>query len=487
MIIRIMDIVISFIGLLGLIIMFPFVALLIKLDSRGPVFYLCDRVGLNGQVFKMYKFRTMHETIDSPGPSVSPWGDPRVSAVGRVLRRLKLNEFPQFLNVFKGEMTLVGPRPEAPDLAAAYPEAAKIIFTVKPGLAGPNQIFGRNEEELYPPGADPVKFYIEHILPKKIPLDLEYIKDRSSLKNFKYLYLAVKVTLTGAISRQHLWENRSQIYLMLADLTACILSFSLAHLLRYEYIVDRSGLHFHAFAKLLPWAVLVRLPIFTYFGFYHTLIRHLSIYDFKRIFKGVALSSIILITVSFISGLTMGKPPTGAYSRSVFLIDWFCLTIMLVSMRALLKKLYLSYNRNEVIQGQKHAIIWGAGDAGELCLFYQKKCQNNAYNIVGFLDDDPRKRGKHLNGLKVLGDRHHLKILAKLYKIQEVLVAMPSATPAELLSVIETCRQLGLKPHLFQSYVMDCNNLSQSFTQRDIFGENPAASSLTPSLNFFHR
>jgi len=93
----------------------------------------------------------------------------------KISARLKLNEFPQFINVLKGDMTLIGPRPEAPDLAAAYPEAAKIIFSVRPGLAGPNQILGRNEEEFYPPDVDPVTFYIEHILPQKLPLDLAYI------------------------------------------------------------------------------------------------------------------------------------------------------------------------------------------------------------------------------------------------------------------------------------------------------------------------
>ena len=172
MIMRMIDLLFSLIGLLGLIIMLPFVELLIKLDSKGPVFYLGDRVGLNGKIFKMYKFRTMYETPDIQGPSVSPEGDPRVTTVGQILRRLKLNEFPQFLNVLKGEMTLVGPRPETPDLAAAYPPAARKIFSVKPGLIGPNQILGRNEEELYPPGVDPQKFYIEQILPQKLPLDL---------------------------------------------------------------------------------------------------------------------------------------------------------------------------------------------------------------------------------------------------------------------------------------------------------------------------
>jgi lipopolysaccharide/colanic/teichoic acid biosynthesis glycosyltransferase len=153
MLTRLIDLCLSLIGLLVLGVCYPLIALALKLDSRGPVFYQCRRVGLHGKIFSMYKFRTMYETPMALGPSVSPLGDPRVTPVGRVLRRLKLNELPQFINLFKGEMTLIGPRPESPDLAAAaYPAEAKKIFTVKPGLIGPNQILGRNEEESYPPG-----------------------------------------------------------------------------------------------------------------------------------------------------------------------------------------------------------------------------------------------------------------------------------------------------------------------------------------------
>ena len=148
---RIIDIFLSIVGIILFLPFLPILAFFIKVDSRGPVFYTCKRVGRGGKIFNMYKLRTMYETPMQLGPSLSPQGDPRVTPVGRMLRRLKLNEFPQLFNVLKGDMTLVGPRPEAPDLAAAYPEAAKVIFTVKPGLAGPNQILGRNEEELYPP------------------------------------------------------------------------------------------------------------------------------------------------------------------------------------------------------------------------------------------------------------------------------------------------------------------------------------------------
>ncbi len=442
MIMRLIDILISLLGLLGLIIMLPFVALLIKLDSRGPLFYLGDRVGLSGKIFRMYKFRTMRETPGFQGPSVSSQGDPRVTAVGRVLRRLKLNEFPQFLNVLKGEMTLVGPRPETPDLAAAYPPEARRIFSVKPGLVGPNQILGRNEEELYPPGVDSQKFYIDQILPQKLPLDLQFIDDQSLGRNFKYLLLGAWVTITGAIGRRHLLENLSQILMLLTDAALCLVWFTLAHFLRFDGIKDPVATA--AFYRLLPWAALVRLPIFIYFGFYNVLIRHLALYDIKRVSKGVALASIGLVTVAFLAGMVVG------YARGVFLIDWFCLTTLLIGYRALVMKLYLHYKVKTSAHGEKtKVLIWGAGDCGELCLRFLQKERQPSYEVVGFIDDNPRKRGRRLGGVKVLGDRHHLDIVSQLYKVQQVFIAISIAPLHDLKKILKTCRDSGLRPQLF--------------------------------------
>src|SRR5208337_2293819 len=360
MIMRMIDILFSLLGLLGLIIMLPFVALLIKLDSRGPVFYICDRVGLNGKIFRMYKFRTMHEIPDFQGPSVSSQGDPRVTTVGRVLRRLKLNEFPQFINVFKGEMTLVGPRPEAPDLAAAYPAEAQKIFSVKPGLIGPNQIAERNEEELYSPGVDPVRFYVDHILPRKLPLDLEYIADPSLCKNLKYLLLGAYVTVAGAVSRRHLWDNWSQLALLAGDAVLCLVSFLLAHFLRFGGGTESYNLTCY---KIIPLAVLVRLPVFIFFGFYHTLIRYLSFDDIKDVVKGASVSSVAFTAVAFLAGLP------GGYSRGIFLIDWSCLTTLLVAYRVGLKKIHLRFKAQHPphSEDKKKVCIWGAGDFGDLC------------------------------------------------------------------------------------------------------------------------
>lgn len=440
---RIFDILISLIGLLILFLLLPFIGLLIKLDSRGPIFYRCDRVGKDEKIFKMYKFRTMYVTPVELGHSVCPYGDPRVTSVGRLLRRTKLNELPQVINIMKGDMTLVGPRPEAPDLAALYPEAAKPIFSVKPGLVGPNQIMGRNEEELYPAGADPVMYYINHILPDKLILDLEFINDKSVIKNLKYIFLGIKVTISGAITRQHLIDNRSQLLMLLTDIFMCLFSFLLAHYLRFEIFTEPFSKHF--LYSLFALVIIVRIPIFIYFGFYHSLIRFISFYDIKMVIKGVALSSVFLICISFLFGLSIS-----GYSRAVFIIDWFCLTSFLVGYRALLKKLYLMFQDKHFVGQKKRVLIWGAGDAGELCLRFLQKDKQTDYDVIGFIDDAPLKRNRRLNGIKVLGNRHHLGILSRLYKIQEIFFAIHNLSQEEMLKLIDICRNLSIEPKIFQ-------------------------------------
>ena len=173
----------------------------------------------------------MMEVPFKVGESVCAEFDPRVTAFGRFLRRTKMNELPQFVNLLKGDMTLVGPRPEAPDLAILYPEEAKKLFTVKPGLIGPATIRGRNEEECYPPGVDTKKFYIESILPDKLKLDLDYIDNPSFFKDFYFLFWGIKETISGTINEKHINDNRSQIYLMIIDLALMTFSFALAYLL----------------------------------------------------------------------------------------------------------------------------------------------------------------------------------------------------------------------------------------------------------------
>lgn len=155
------------------------VALWIKREDPGPAFYVGKRVGKDGQVFGMYKFRTMVMNADKMGPSSTADDDPRITRVGRLLRRTKLDELPQLINVFKGEMSLVGPRPQVQWAVELYTPEQKRVLTVPPGITDYASVRFPNEGEILKGSTDPDRDYMEKIHPEKMRLSLEYIEKRS--------------------------------------------------------------------------------------------------------------------------------------------------------------------------------------------------------------------------------------------------------------------------------------------------------------------
>ena len=176
---RILDFFTAAIGLVFLLPGFLFVALLSKLTSPGPIFYRQERVGRAGRTFKIVKFRTMQIDADKHGPSITASSDSRITSLGRIMRTLKIDEIPQLWNVLKGEMSLVGPRPEIPLYVKSYTEEQKRVLTILPGITDPSSIAYRNEEELLAQQANPERYYQEVILPHKLSLNMEYIQNRS--------------------------------------------------------------------------------------------------------------------------------------------------------------------------------------------------------------------------------------------------------------------------------------------------------------------
>jgi lipopolysaccharide/colanic/teichoic acid biosynthesis glycosyltransferase len=154
-------------------------AIAIRLGSRGPVFFRGARAGLRGRQFFMWKFRTMRVGAESAG-SITGRNDSRITRLGRVLRRTKLDELPQFLNVLTGDMTLVGPRPESPDIVAVYDSRQRRVLDVKPGVTGHVQLTVEEESDSFPQGVDPQSYYVEHVMNRKIQLDLDYETQRSA-------------------------------------------------------------------------------------------------------------------------------------------------------------------------------------------------------------------------------------------------------------------------------------------------------------------
>jgi len=176
---RIFDLCVSAAGLVVLAPLLVVIALLIRLDSRGPVLYRGVRIGRYGREFEIFKFRTMVADAERLGASSTPEDDPRITRVGRVLRRYKLDELPQLLNVLRGEMSLVGPRPQVPWAVSLYSDSERALLSVRPGMTDYASIRFRNEGEILRGSKDPDKDYLEKIAPEKIRLGLEYVKNAS--------------------------------------------------------------------------------------------------------------------------------------------------------------------------------------------------------------------------------------------------------------------------------------------------------------------
>lgn len=154
------------------------VSAMIKRDSPGPVIFRQQRVGLRGETFDILKFRTMRASED--GAQVTASGDPRITRVGQWLRSTKLDELPQLVNVVRGEMGLVGPRPELPRFVAQWPEQDRdLLLSVRPGITDPASIVFRRESELLAAQADPERYYVDVLLPQKVGLYRDYVDRRS--------------------------------------------------------------------------------------------------------------------------------------------------------------------------------------------------------------------------------------------------------------------------------------------------------------------
>jgi len=176
---RLFDIIFSLVGLLFLLPLFLIISVIIILESRGGAFYLQSRVGLNCKDFKLFKFRTMQSNSDKKGLITVGMNDSRITKVGYYLRKYKLDELPQLLNVLLGTMSFVGPRPEVRKYVDLYNKQQLQVLSVKPGITDYASLEFSNENEILGKAADPNKMYIDEIMPQKLLLNLKYINTQS--------------------------------------------------------------------------------------------------------------------------------------------------------------------------------------------------------------------------------------------------------------------------------------------------------------------
>lgn len=181
-------------ALLSLVILFPLlliIAIIIKLDSKGPVLFIQERVGQHNIEFNIYKFRTMYVKSQKKGLLTIGDNDSRVTKIGYFLRKYKIDEFPQLINIIKGDMSFVGPRPELRYYVDFYKPKDLVIFKIKPGITGLASLAYRNEVELLKKAKDPEKYFIETIIPDKLRYNKMYLKKRNFLFDLKLIFITL--------------------------------------------------------------------------------------------------------------------------------------------------------------------------------------------------------------------------------------------------------------------------------------------------------
>jgi lipopolysaccharide/colanic/teichoic acid biosynthesis glycosyltransferase len=194
---RTFDIIASSLGLIILSPLFIILAILIKLDSEGPVFFKQIRVGLKNKDFSLYKFRSMYVKTGESGFLTSGDRDPRITPIGYYIRKYKLDEFPQLLNVLKGDMSIVGPRPQVRKFVNLYTAEQMRVLDIRPGITDLASIRYRNESQLLKNFKDPEKYYTEVVMQDKLRINLQYLDNHNLLNDIALIFLTFKTIIKG--------------------------------------------------------------------------------------------------------------------------------------------------------------------------------------------------------------------------------------------------------------------------------------------------
>jgi FlaA1/EpsC-like NDP-sugar epimerase/lipopolysaccharide/colanic/teichoic acid biosynthesis glycosyltransferase len=445
------DFATAVISLLVFAPLFLVIALVIKRDSAGPVFYRGERVGRNGRRFRIYKFRTMVVGADRHGPGITGQDDPRVTRFGRRLRRARLDEVPQLINVLLGDMSLVGPRPEIPEMADRYPPLFRRLLALRPGLTGPASLAYRNEERLME--TDPSR-YAQVILPERLALDMRYVLHRGFWADLRIIGRTIGAVF-GLDSFAFRWLARSvrrHVPWLLLDAPVIAAAFYAALFLRLlDFPKSATSNYLGAMTRWILPVVLLYLVMTTLWGIHRRVWRFATAADVRPIFGATATATAIVLGLDFFSGsrgprlLPLGVILLGGFFSACGMV--------LIRYRSRLLRGLASASRNGG-EGTR-AIIYGAGDAGQhLALRLLTHESGEIYDLVGFVDDDPRKQGQRIHGLPVLGGRPDLTPIVTWRHIDLIIIAINNVRGEDLRQILsaaqQTSAQIRIIPNVFE-------------------------------------
>ncbi len=444
---RSLDLIGSLVGLILLAPLFAFIALLIKRDSPGPVLYRGPRVGKGGREFHILKFRTMHETKKSYNShKVTAHDDPRITPFGRWLRNTKLNELPQLWNVLKGEMSLVGPRPEDPEIVKEWPEdARREILSVRPGVTSPASVIYKDEENLLN-SSQVMEDYLLSILPSKLRLDLLYVRNRTLLSDLDTIFMTL-VALVPRIKTQDIPEHLL-FWGPLSRFFSRHLNWFLIDTLIAFLSMGITGVIWRSAGPLdlgLGQAVLIAIGTAFLFSLINIL-TGMNRVSWSRARPsealGLALSSSIVTVLLQIINWLLGLPLPWGMLLVAGLLAFLGFLAARYRTRLLtgIATRWLKARKQAAHVGERVLII-GAGELGQFAAWLLTTSQHSGmFSIVGMVDDDPRKQGLRINGCDVIGNTEDIPRLVEDRDVGVILYSINNITPAQRQRILELCR-----------------------------------------------
>jgi len=456
---RAFDVVAS---ILGIILLSPFflpVAILLRREGPGPIFYRGTRMGRNGKPFGIIKFRTMYERPESyRGPRVTAKGDGRITPLGKWLRDTKLNELPQLWNVLKGEMSLVGPRPEDPEIEKTWPlEVRNEILSVRPGITSPASVLYRDEESLLP--ADGVmEVYFRDILPDKLRLDRLYVRNYSFLGDLDIL-LWTFMSLLPRIARQRVPESRlfagplyrfvqRRVSWFALDLLICILAVTLSGVIVRLFAPINWGL-----LPLLALAVVLALlfsAVNAFLGLDRIIWSRAGAEDgLVLVFSnGVSFMILALLNILLDYHTWFSIPPLP--TELIVLVGMFIFTGSLLAryrMRLLtsIASRWLTWRKQRGGFGER-VLILGAGEGGQIVNWLlHRGSLRQAFKVVGMVDDDPAKQGMRIDRCRVLGVSGDLSELVRKHDVGVILFTISNLPEDARRGLLKLCQIPGVR------------------------------------------
>ena len=440
----------SLVAAVALVLVSPVIlvcAALVRLDSAGPVLFTAQRVGRGGRAFLIYKIRTM-SLSDNHGPGVTAADDPRITRVGARLRRWRLDELPQLFNVLRGDMALVGPRPEDPRYVKQYTDAQRQLLRVRPGLTSPATLTYLDEASMLA-GGDPERVYVDVIMPAKLQIEADYLKSRTWRSDLGVLLR----TLASPWRRRSPVERftpfvRQHVPWLAIDMPTVVASYSLAFALRF--LDGPAPPRSESFGVVLVAAVIVA-PIYAGINGLMRVNRREWRFATAAEVRPIALSCLLATAVTALLDIVVGMNRDRPVPLSIVLIGGFFAFSGFVGVRYRSRLLQRMGGRRP--GSATRTLIYGAGHAAQaLALRLLTYGDAGNVDIMGFIDEDPRHTGLSIHNIRVLGTRADLAGVVLARKIELIVVALDDVTGEqirEILTIAEgTAAQIKIAPAL---------------------------------------